>query len=252
MANEMVYDRELLETLREWWQRYGLSVVVLGTVAAVGAGAWQWRERATLAAMQAASDDYEALTTLVVQWGDAEADERPSPQRIIAAVDTLRDAYPDSYYAHYAQLLKVRFLVRGGDLEEGLLLLEQLVSHIPVDSDLQELLIMRRARLLAELGRYGEAERMLRSSPQLIYPQEYQLLLGDMLRRRGLLRKAMQAYASAVRLYQGQERHEDIPVSLRLHVEALSSALAAQQQTSTGTFGIDIDAAGALPTLALP
>ncbi len=247
MANEPTYDSELWDALREWWQRYGLSVVVLGSVAAIAIGAWQWRERSHLASAQEASDDYALLMEQVAEW-DANAEQTDDAeratqlQRITEAADTLRDNYPDSYYAHYAQLLKVRFLVQGGELSVALALLDTLSLQVAQDSDLQELLIMRRARLLEALGRFKEAEQLLQSSPQTIYPQEHQALLGDILRRQGRYEESMRAYTGAVRLYQAAERGDDIPVSLRLHMEALSSLIAALPPSSTGTSAIDFTA----------
>ncbi len=255
MADQPIYDSELLETLQDWWQRYGRNLVVLVAVAAVGVGVWQWRERALSVAMRAASDDYEALVVQLAEWddrpisagaGQAVPERQELAQQLMVAADTISEHYPDSHYAHYAQSIKARLLIEGGDLEGALQLLEALALRLPADSDLQELLVMRRARILEALGHPAAAERLLRTSPQLIYPQEYQLLLGDLLRRQGHPKAAMQAYASAVELYRGQQRGENIPVSLRLHLESLSSTLAtlqlAEAASSTGIPGIDIDA----------
>jgi len=208
----MAYDleeQERLDTLRAWWERYGLlciSLVVALAVAILGWRAWQWYQghQATQA-----MGYFEALQTAALE-ADADA-----LARIKAASTTLRTTFPRSGYTARGVLIAAKALQDHNDLEGARAELAWLAQR---DDALAPLARLRLASVLLAQGQYEAAWAQLHN-PTAPFSALYADRRGDIFYAQGNMQHARQAWEQALRDMDDQAAAQII----RLKIDALGS-----------------------------
>ncbi|UJF23800.1 tetratricopeptide repeat protein [Suttonella sp. R2A3] len=175
-------DEETGELVREWLQRYGVSIIV-GLVLAVGAvGGYQWWQSAQL---KQASEQ----SALLNQLGDAvEANQAQETQRIYAEMDQ------SAQTIGLAQLLMAKEAATNNDLARAKTFLGEAVNAkdpLVVDSARWQL-----ANLEMRDGQYDAALSELQALKGSAYANQVALLEAVIYQQQGNLERAAEAYRS--------------------------------------------------------
>ncbi len=157
----MAYDfeeQEKLDSLRDWWSRYGTLCVIVACLAAaavLGWRGWQWYEQNRT---HQAMGYFEALQR-AAQQSDSE-----SNARLLAASQTLQNDYGSSAYTSRGVLIAGTTLHKQGDLDAAQQQFEWLVQHSK-DPAMVPVAQLRLATVLAEKKEFDQALAQLTSPP---------------------------------------------------------------------------------------
>jgi len=236
--NETTTEQQL-NTLQSWWQRYGVMLIVSAVLALGGFVGWdQWQLFQTRQVLKA-SDIYQRILLLEQEVraaavreeageeeGDAEdraATTRQQRQQVLENIERLRREFPQTSYAHYAQLFKVRYLMEERRLAEAEEILEWVRMH-STDPELTALATLRLGHVLHAQGKWERALDLLRTASSRSFTPMFRELIGDILWDRGDALQAWHEYQVARRLY--RESAREVPPSLLMKSQEVAGITA--------------------------
>ncbi len=188
-------EDEQVEALKRWWKENGTStlltiVVVVGGY--FGYQAWQKNKQQQQAG---ASAQYQQLLQVSMELEQDANDARYATASHL--VDTLKNEYPSTLYAHYAALMQAKLLVDQKDLEAAQAQLRWVLDNDP-EPELQQLAKLRLARLMFAAGQPEQALAQMSGADYGEFAALYYELRGDIHASQGDLEAARQDYQSAL------------------------------------------------------
>ena len=186
--SDYLSDDEQVAALKKWWEENGLAVVVGVAVVIAGTVGWRWYQDFTQTRDEAASTAYQ-------QYVETRS-EQDNAAEIDAAAAAFLNAHGDTGYATLVRLYQARDAVAAEDLEEAEKLLSAALEG--ADSSIKDVIRVRRARVLVQLGREDEALATLAAVKGQGFRATVAELKGDVLMARGDQTGAREAYQAAV------------------------------------------------------
>lgn len=209
-------EEEQVEALKNWWNESGKSTVLWIVVAIVGVLGWQGWQKQQQSSREAASAVYQSFLTAVDQGEKGMVTANHLAQ-------TLRDEFSSSTYAQYAALYQARFAVEKNDLEAAEQHLNWVLAEKPED-EIRLQANLRLARLKYAAGQYDEAMGLLNTDAQG-FAASYSEAKGDILKAKGDLQQALEAYLNAQSLSLARQYPTENTV-LQIKIQQLQSQLA--------------------------
>ncbi len=185
-------DDEQLESLKEWWDKNGKSLIAGVVIAIVGVGGWKGWENYQISQAESASSLYAQLSQLVNASATEQRDEQAH-----ALITQLTDNFSRSVYADYARLIAARLAVENEQLEEAKAHLQTAMDATRVEA-VELVARLRLARILHSLEQHEEALGLLNQSSAGGFTAEYEALRGDLLMATGNTLEAQSAYQRAL------------------------------------------------------
>ncbi len=165
----------------------------------------------------------EAETADVNEEEDPAALARQRRQQVLENVERLRREFPQTSYAHYALLFKVRYMMEEGRLAEAEETLEWVRMH-STDPELTALATLRLGYVLHARNEREKALELLRTASTHSFTPMFRELIGDILWEQGDPVQAWQEYQVARRLY--REGAREIPPSLIMKLQEVAGITA--------------------------
>jgi len=214
-------EEEQVEVLKNWWNESGKSTAMWIAVAIIGVLGWQGWQKQQQSTREAASAVYQSFLTAVEQGEKGMVTASHLAQ-------TLRDDFSSSTYAHYAALYQARFAVEKNDLDTA----EQHLNWVLAESPEDEIRLqanLRLARLKYAAGQYDEAMELLNIDAQG-FAAGYSEVKGDILKAKGSLQQALDAYLNAQSLSLARQYPTENNV-LQIKIQQLQSQLATKAES---------------------
>ncbi len=188
-------EQETVEALKRWWQQNGSALIAGLAIGLAGVFGWQYWQTHQRSQSEAAAVLYQDLQE---RLGDAAAGP------VDGVFDRLRDDYSDSAYAALAGLAVAGEAVEAGALERAEEALRWVVEH----ANLPELAQVARLRLARVLRARDLGEEALAQLDALQggFRAEALEIRGDIMRERGELAAARQAYEESLAAYNAEGR----------------------------------------------
>lgn len=186
MVDDYLSDRELEESLRNWWRdnwRWLLGGIVLGL--AIIAGWRYWQVYTTKRAEEAAE--------LFAEYRAA-GDDATKTQ---AALERLAREFKRSPYTMQARLLQAKQHVEAGRFDEAASELRAVIEASK-DKELAQIARMRLARVLIQQGKHDEALSLLDPGKAGAFAAQVREVRGDALFAKGDMSGARAEYAAAL------------------------------------------------------
>lgn len=206
-------DDQLVE-LRKFWEEYGRSIVVGVLLAVVSFGSWNfWDRYKTSQAEQASTiyytmmDSYKELEKAMAQekqqasTGNDQALKKKNEtlaklSKFQESVNSLKEQYANTEYAHYAGLQNAKYFVSQNDLASAETELRSVLKSNP-NKSIQLLTQLRLARVLLALEKYDEALKLTDIKTTDSYTAAFEELKGDIYLQQGKSDLALAAYSKA-------------------------------------------------------
>lgn len=178
-------EEEQIEQLKRLWRQYGLPIII-GVVLALGLSyIWHaWQNKQQLYRERAADIYWQML---------ADADNSDEQAK------SLMTDYKNTPYASIAAMQLAKQAVTKGDLPEAQAKLHWVMEHAR-DTALQQLAVLRSARVYLAQQQPQLALELLAKYPQIIYAAYAAQIRGDALLALAKNQEAKQAYAEALQL----------------------------------------------------
>lgn len=182
-------EDEQIEALKKWWEENGKSIlagIVLGLGAIFGWRAWQdhIREQA-----ESASQLYQEMLETVSKDGNSLTVEDKTDQIITQ--------YGKTTYAVFSKLAQARLAVQKDDYATAETDLRWALDNNSEDN-LEHLIRIRLARVLAAQEKYQEAKTLLNVRKTGAFAAGYNELKGDIAKQEGNIEAARTAYQQAL------------------------------------------------------
>lgn len=181
------HEDEQLEQLREWWNKYGKSIiagVVMAIVVAVAVQSWRVNQRQH---KEAASVEYSQMLALV------EAD----PAQAMGIADRITADFSDTVYASLAAMLHARLASDKSDWPTAAKQLQWVVDHGD-EEGLVHIARLRLARVLLQQGQAEQALALVKDIEAPAFGSEYAEVRGDIYLALGQKDEARAAYGKAL------------------------------------------------------
>lgn len=192
--SEYLSEDEQLESLRNWWKRYGIWLLIGLIVAAGGYGGWQWYQKHAMDKALEASALYQS-------WLDSGADEAKQ-ESALAALEAVAKGSAYHSLVLFRQAAKA---VEAGELEKAEPLLQKVIDESG-EPLLRSLAVLRQAAVLQGLDRSDEALKLLDRVSGDGYKGLALELKGDIHMARGERAEAHKAYAAALATLEGDQK----------------------------------------------
>lgn len=183
-------DQETVESLKRWFNQYGTPIIAGIVIAGLLFGGFRFYNNSVEQKNRAASASYEQLVQLL------EDSDRDAAQ-IRGQIASLLNDHPGTSYAGFAHLFLASLEVESANYAEALASLE-LARSLLSQPSMQELIDLRRARVLFELGNDRQALALLDSAESSTQAAQKLELKGDILSSQGLFADARAAYQAAL------------------------------------------------------
>lgn len=210
----MAYDleeQEQLDELKSWWKQYGKLVILVAAAFFASFAAFQgWRYYRDTQALAAA--------TLYGQLQQADDADDGKKARAIAA--QVVDHYGSTAYAVLASLIAARYAFTSGDLAEAKTHLQWVIEHARED-EIRDVARLRLATILLDEKNYGEALKLVETTPVDGMAGLYSDLKGDILLAQGKVAEARSAYQFAL---DKSEVNSPYRATLQLKLDSLGEA----------------------------
>ncbi|GLR65250.1 YfgM family protein [Marinospirillum insulare] len=185
-------EEEQLESLKEWWNKNGKSLVVGVVVAVAGVGGWKGWESYQLSQAESASQLYTELNQVVLSDS---GDQRQ--QQADELINRLTSEFEGSVYSDYARLFAARLAVERDALDEAQAHLRGALENTKVDA-IELVVRLRLARILNSQEKVEEALSLLDVADAGGFTADFQSLRGDLLMLKGDALQAREAYQRAL------------------------------------------------------
>jgi predicted negative regulator of RcsB-dependent stress response len=193
-------EQEKLDTLKDWWKRWG-NMFMLGLAALlIGIAGWQYWQRHTSGQRAEAAVLYNRLM------------EAQAAKDVKLARDTgakLIEDYAGTAYAPRAALLLARASVDARDIKSARAQFEWVIEHAR-EAGLKDVARLRLAGVLLDEKHYDEALKTLASAHSDAFKPRFDDLRGDVLAARGDRKGAREAYDRAWRALPETDQYRQI------------------------------------------
>lgn len=205
----MAYNEdEAVESLKTWWQRYGMSLLLGVAVAGAGVAGWRWWQADQINSAAVAQTIQQQMNT-AAQRSLANPDDKAANTDLQRLARQLMDEHASTPYAVDAALMLARHAVETAQLPQAEKHLRWVLDQKP-DEETRLLVHTRLARVLIAKGDLAAAEEQLKAvdSPALL-PLVAEIR-GDLALHKNDRAAAAKAYAEADQAL--AERNERRPV----------------------------------------
>lgn len=221
MARVNQEEEEKLETLKAWWNRYGVVIViVLAVMVATIGGSKVWDYYQRQQAQQAA--DLYALLKQVQAGGDL--------VKITDAAHLLTEGYGSSGYAARAALIVAKASVDAGDMKRAKDHLQWILDNAK-EPEIIDLARLRLAGILVDEKNYAAALQQLNAKHNDAFKGLYADLKGDVLLATGKVEEARLSYEAAIEALSPMGNYHNI---VQMKVDALSASALPETLPSPG------------------
>ncbi|MCJ8312868.1 MAG: tetratricopeptide repeat protein [Saccharospirillaceae bacterium] len=208
-------DQEQIESLKQFWAKWGtavVAIVVLLAVLMIGTNVWDDTVRKN---KETISDEYQLVVQLLSENAELDA------QQIVTLTELsngLKHKYSDSVYTAMASFNVAQQLIKVGELDKALAEYEFVIANAN-DIHSVEIALERKAKILLEKGEFDSAFSAITSIEATSMMFQFLGTQGDILVAQNKIDAAKVAYESAIVL--GNEKN--LPVdSLKLKLNDLS------------------------------
>jgi predicted negative regulator of RcsB-dependent stress response len=185
--NVYVSDEEQLQKIKDWWKKYGNSVIiVVVAVIVLSFGLRYWQRYKTHNAQQA-SVIYEQMLL---------ADAAKQPENFKLFAQHLMDGYSSSPYASFAAMLLARNAVSANDLPKAEQNLQWAIDHAK-NRDLRQIARIRAARVLIAENQLDQALALLQKVDDKAYEPIIGEVKGDIYLAKNDKKAALEEYKNA-------------------------------------------------------
>ena len=184
-------EKEQLEQIRDWFKKYGMSIVLGVAIAFVITFGWRFWQQRQVTLGQQASQLYEQL--LAVQSTQAKA---PNPQ-VAQIANELMLNYNGTPYAGLAALMLASDAVQQGQLDLAEQKLQWVVANART-KPMEQIAKIRAARVLIAQNKSQQALQLLNKISDQAYIAEIDAVKGDAYAALGKTADAQAAYQSAL------------------------------------------------------
>lgn len=188
MATYNLEEREKIDGITAWWNKYGTAITILLTAFLVTVGGMQaWKYYQQQQAQQAA--DLYALLQQVKASDDA--------TKINDAAQLLTEGFPSSGYAPRAAFIAAQADVEAGNNKRAMQNLQWIIDHAK-ETALHDLARLRIAGILLDEKRYDEALKTLSAKHGETFVGLYLDRKGDVLVGSEKISEARLSYQAAI------------------------------------------------------
>ena len=181
-------EEEQVEAIKKWWNENGKSIIagiIIGITAIFG---WRGYENHTAMQAKAASMLYEQL--LVASRKNDADNMRRFANSIIAD-------YGSSTYAVFSKLMLAKIESEQSNFENAEVYLRSILDNNLRD-EFKHIVRLRLVRVLIANNKLESAEKILENIDANQFISHYEELRGDIFAKQGKIKKAEQAYHSAL------------------------------------------------------
>lgn len=202
------HDDEELESLKRFWQDYGMPILVGASIALAVFAGWRYWQQSQLQTAALAANGYQASQD-AYQKLVANPEDKAANTELQREAQKLLQEYPQTPYAANAALLLAKRAVDIKDYKEAEKQLRFLLSQ-KVDDGLKSVATLRLATVLAEKGDNKAALALLATDTNAAFMPSREELRGDLLKATGDSAGAQKAYQAAAKVL--IERQEPRPL----------------------------------------
>ncbi len=181
-------DQETVEQLKTWWKQYGSPILAGLVIGGLLFGGFRFYNNSVEEKNRAASASYEQLMLLIEEGDNAQARQQ---------IALINDNHSGTSYAGFAQLFLASIEVQEANYPQALQALEQAHALLRTDT-LRDLIDLRRARVLLEMGNERQALALLVAAEDSSQAAQKLELRGDILALQGDFQGAREAYLAAL------------------------------------------------------
>ncbi len=189
MTDYSMTDKEQVEMIKNWWNRYGKVIAIIVMIGFVLSLGWRYWHAHKIHIAQQASDLYAQLTVI---------DSQKQKQRAKALAAQLIQKYQSTPYSAMAALWWARVLVNGKNYNEALQKIHWALDHSRVAS-IRQIARLRAARLLLFQKKPQAAQALLHQ----VDDKTYQPLIDKL---EGAIYMAMNQPHAAIKAYQSAKK----------------------------------------------
>ncbi|MFL0797087.1 MAG: tetratricopeptide repeat protein [Cellvibrionaceae bacterium] len=208
---EHLSEEEQIEQLKRWWKENGKSTVtgvLLAVAAYFGYEGWQSQQQQKAEAASAIYQNMlEAVPTPVM------SDEQKATASHLAG--ELKGSHGGSLYANYGALMLARIAVQNSDLESAATELRWALDNTEKGA-VSDLIAARLARVLAELGEYDEAHKLVATTTNNSAAATFAEIRGDVYAQQNNFAGARSAYEQALEKLQTFEESRKALLDIKL------------------------------------
>ena len=181
-------EEEQVEAIKKWWSENGKSIIagiIIGIAAIFG-----WRGYENHAAMQAksASTLYEQLLV---------ASRKNDAENMRKFANSIISDYESSTYAVFSKLMLAKIESEQSNFENAEAYLSSILDNNLRD-EFKHIVRLRLVRVLIANNKLESAEKLLEKIDSNQFISHYEELRGDIFAKQGKIKKAEQAYLSAL------------------------------------------------------
>lgn len=186
--DEYLSEQEQVDRIRQWWKQNGAWIIVGIGGGILALAGWNWWQNYQLQRAEQASAIYSVV---------AEAAMEGRIDEVRLGMEQLEAGHGSSPYLHHGRLALAGALVRSGDFDGAIRLLEQVMGGTR-DPQLQRVARLRLARVLLSAGEAERALNLVRGVEAGAFAAPFLELQGDALSARGDKSGASEAYRQAL------------------------------------------------------
>ncbi len=227
-------EEEQIEQLKRWWKENGKSTVtgvLLAVAAYFGYEGWQSQQQQQAEAASALYQNMlESVPTPVLN------DEQKATASHLAG--ELKDGHGGSLYGNYGALMLARIAVQNNDLERAAEELRWALKKSEKGA-VADLIAARLARVLAELGQYDEAHKLVATTTNASVSAVYAEIRGDIYAQQSNYAGARSAYEQALNKLQTFEESRRALLDIKLQTVPVASDEVAAAETGVAESNVE-------------
>lgn len=202
------HEEEQLENIKRFWQDYGTPILLGVTIALAGFGGWTWWKKEQASQAAAAGMLFQDLLVAADR-----AQVNPADEAAVTDMQrharTLKEDYARTPFAQSAALLLARHAVDNDKLDDAAKQLRWVIDSKPSEG-VRVLAVTRLARVLAEQGKYDEAQALLEREQSAGFAPTVQELRGDIFQMQGKTEDARKAYLAAAEALRARDEQRPL------------------------------------------
>lgn len=202
------HEEEQLENIKRFWQDYGTPILLGVTIALAGFGGWTWWKKEQASQAAAAGMLFQDLLVAADR-----AQVNPADEAAVTDMQrharTLKEDYARTPFAQSAALLLARHAVDNDKLDDAAKQLRWVIDSNPSEG-VRVLAVTRLARVLAEQGKYDEAQALLEREQSAGFAPTVQELRGDIFQMQGKTEDARKAYLAAAEALRARDEQRPL------------------------------------------
>lgn len=198
-------EEEQIEAIKKFWKENGIPIIVGAALGLGGLWGWRFYNGQQLQAQEQANDAYNvAMDALAANETDT------------SVLKQFIDANKDTTYAVMAALQLAKVAVEHDDLAEAEKQLQWAADNV-ADVAIQDLALLRLARVQGELEKYDAAKATLDKVSSEAFQAQAYTVKGDVLAKQSLYNEAQESYSKALELTDGN------PTLIQMKIDHLNA-----------------------------